>query len=132
MANPIKGEVPIIIGERKYTLVLGTYALAAIERRLKMPWAKVMQRATEGYWGIDETLAAFAAALLRHHRDISEEKAADLIDQAGIEAISEALAEAIKLMQAPSGNGGGGQEAENPTPLSSNGVGTISSPAGSP
>ena len=33
MANPIKGEVPLEAGGKTYTFVLGTYALAALERR---------------------------------------------------------------------------------------------------
>ncbi len=38
MANPIKGEVPLEVDGKRYTFVLGTYALAALERRMKMPW----------------------------------------------------------------------------------------------
>jgi Phage tail tube protein, GTA-gp10 len=128
MANPIKGEVPLEAGGKRYTFVLGTYALAALERRMKMPWPKLFKRAADGDWGIDEILATVHAGLLRHHRQITEEQVADLIDELGIERINDVLSEAIKLMQPEGGGTAGTTEAmipDNPT-KPGNGLGTTS------
>jgi len=99
MTNPIKGEVPLEIGDKRYTFVLGTYALAALERRMKMPWPRIFKRATDGEWGIDDVLAVVHCGLLRHHRQLTEEQVADLIDIAGLDRINEMIGEAVKLMQ---------------------------------
>ena len=115
MANPVKGEVPLEVGGKSYTFVLGTYALAALERRMKMPWPKLFKKAADGEWGINEILATVHAGLLRHHRDLTEEHVADLIDQVGIERINDMLGEAIKLMQ-PEGAGSNAGTAEATLP----------------
>jgi len=128
MANPIKGEVPLDVGGRRYTLVMGTYALAAIERRMGMQWTKIFQRAVDGGWGVDDCLATFHASLLRHHRGITEEQAAEIIDEAGLDRVNLALVEAIKLMT-PTVTGG--QGAENPPATATNGIGTNDSQIGS-
>jgi len=131
MANPVKGEVPIQISGQSYTLVLGTYALALMERRAGMSWSKMFKKAEEGNWGVSDVLMVFHAALLRHHKSITEEQAADLMDQAGIEYIGEKIREAVTLMQ-PAGTGGG-QGAENPPPATNgSAAGTSSSLSGSP
>jgi Phage tail tube protein, GTA-gp10 len=128
MSNPIKGEVPFEVGGKRYTFVLGTYALAALERRMKMPWPRIFKRATDGEWGIDDVLAVVHCGLLRHHRQLTEEQTADLIDQAGLERVNEMIAEAVKLMQPESSQG---DEAipENPT-NPGNGRGMTSYPTG--
>jgi hypothetical protein len=134
MANPVKGEVPLEVGGKRYTFVLGTYALAALERRMKMPWPKLFKKAADGEWGINEILATVHAGLLRHQRDMTEEQVADLIDQVGIERINEVLGEAIKLMQ-PEGAGSDGGTTEAALPddpmRPGNGHGTTSYLTGS-
>jgi hypothetical protein len=127
MANPVKGEVPIDIEGKRYTLVLNTFALAAVEQRLGMQWTSVFKKAADGEFGIQQILALFHAALMKHHRRITEEEAANLIDEAGLPSINEALGQAVRLMQ-PFQNAGG-EEAANP-PKINGGVGTISSPNG--
>lgn len=134
MANPIKGEVPLEVDGKRYTFVLGTYALAALERRMKMQWPKLFKKAADGEWGINEILATVHAGMLRHQRDMTEEQAADLIDQVGLERINEMLGEAIKLMQPDSaGSNANTTEAmlpEDPT-RPGNGRGTTSYLTGS-
>ena len=119
MANPVKGEVPLEIGGKVYTFVLGTYGLAALERRMKMPWPKIFKRASDGEFGIDDVLAVVHAGLLKHHRGLTEENVADLIDAAGMESINAAIGEALKLI-APATTTGG-EESENPPPKAANG-----------
>jgi tail tube GTA-gp10-like protein len=130
MANPVKGEVPLEVGGQRYTFVLGTYGLAALERRMKMPWPRLIERAREGQWGLDDLLALAHSALLRHHRQITEEQVADLMDEVGPERISEVIAEALKLMQPEGARGGGEPIPENP-PKPGNGHGMTYSPTGS-
>jgi hypothetical protein len=127
MANPVKGEVPLEIDGQKYMLVLNTYALASIEQRLGMQWTAVFKKAAEGEFGIQQILALFHGALLKHHRRITEEEAANLIDAAGLPAINEALGQAVRLMQPF--NTAGGEEAANP-PKTNGGAGTTLSPNG--
>jgi Phage tail tube protein, GTA-gp10 len=127
MANPVKGEVPIDIEGKRYTLVLNTFALAAVEQRLGMQWTSVFKKAADGEFGIQQILALFHAALMKHHRRITEEEAANLIDEAGLPSINEALGQAVRLMQ-PFQNAGG-EEPANP-PKINGGVGTISSQNG--
>jgi hypothetical protein len=99
MANPIKGEVALEVDGRRYMFMLGTYALAALERRLGMPWPKIFKRASEGEWGVAEVLAVVHAGLLRHNPQITEVQVADLIDAAGLDRINEMIGEGLKLMQ---------------------------------
>jgi hypothetical protein len=127
MANPIKGEVAIDIGGQRFTFVLGTYGLAALERRLKTPFPKIFERAAAGEWGIDEVLAVLHAGLLRHHPGMSEQMVSDLIDAAGLDYISTTIGEGIKLMQ-PIATGG--QGSANPPKESGNGIGTNNLPTG--
>lgn len=130
MANPVKGEVPIELGGRKYTFVLGTYALAALERRMRMPWPRIFKRASDGEWGIDDVLAVVHCGLLRHQRDITEEQVADLIDEVGLERINTIISEAIKLTQPEGGAGAAEPIPENPT-KPGNGHSMSSYPTGS-
>jgi hypothetical protein len=128
MANPIKGEVPLEIGGKRYTFVLGTYALANLERRLGMPWPKIFKRAGDGEWGIAEVLAVVHAGLLRHSPQLTEPQVADLIDEVGLERINEMIGEGLKLMQ-PEGGRDQEEIPENPT-KPGNGHGMNSSPIG--
>jgi hypothetical protein len=127
MANPVKGEVSLEVGGKTYMLVLGTYALAALERRKQMPWPQLIKRVGEGQAGYDDILAMFHCGLLRHHRQITEEQAADMIDAVGIETAVKVIGEALKLSM-PQGDGDG-PASENPT-KPGNGHGMISSPTG--
>jgi Phage tail tube protein, GTA-gp10 len=129
MANPVKGEVPLEAGGTRYTFVLGTYALAALERRMRTPWTRIFKRAADGEWGIDDVLAIVHCGLLRHHRQMTEEQAADLIDQVGLDGINKLIGEAVRLMQ-PEASQGEAQIPENPT-KPGNGHLTTSYPTGS-
>src|SRR5262245_4388968 len=129
MANPVKGEVPLDIDGKRYIFVLGTYGLAALERRVKMSWPKMFKRAADNDWGIDDVLAVFHAGLLRHRPRMTEMEAADLIDTAGLEYINTTIGEAIKLMQ-PLGDTGGSEPENPPATRGNGGIGTTSSAIG--
>ena len=82
MANPLKGEVEFEAEGKRYTFVLGTYAQAHLQRRTGVPTFKFFGRKPEE-WGADDMLALFHAGLVRHHKDLTEESAADLMDVIG-------------------------------------------------
>src|SRR5262245_17209821 len=127
MANPIKGEVPFEIDGKRYTFVLGTLALAAVEQRLGKPWTRILNSAAEGEWGVQQILAVFHAGLLKHQRRMTEEQAADLIDAAGFQHAQKIIVDAVMLMQPPNS---GGEGTENPR---ANGAGGMNfSQIGSP
>lgn len=123
MANPIKGEVPLEINGRAYTFVLGTYGLAALERRVGMPWIRIFERGGKGEWGIADVLAVVHAGLLKHHRTLTEEQVADLIDAAGLPAITKTINDAFEVAISV-GAYSGGSEPANPTPTNGSGMST--------
>lgn len=123
MANPVIGEVPLEIGGRRFRFVLGFYGLAALERRKELPWPKIFAKALDGSWGYDDILAIFHAGLMRHHEGISERDAADLLDQCGIEYITQKIGEGVQR-SLPQDDGG--SEPANPTkPNGGIGIGSI-------
>lgn len=96
MANPLKGEVSLEANGKAYTFVLGTYALAALQRRSGISTAKFFGRPPID-WGMDDVLGLVHCGLMRHHKDITEEEVADLIDAVGNEKINKIIGEGIKL-----------------------------------
>lgn len=104
MANPIKGEVSFDADGKHYKFVLGTYALAALQRRTGVSTFKFFGRKPDE-WGMDDILAVFHAGLLRHH-ELSEVEAADLVDTLGQEAVGKLIGEAVGLAFPPPTTGG--------------------------
>lgn len=103
MANPVKGEVAFKAGNKDYTFVFGTYAQAALQRRTGIATGKFFNRQIED-WGVDDALAVFHAGLLRHHK-ISEEEAADLMDELGMEKANGIIGEGLSLAFKSNGKG---------------------------
>jgi hypothetical protein len=97
MANPQKGEVPLVVGGRHYTLVLNTNAIATLEAVLSTGDREVvlsdvlfsMARGSHRY-----TRAFVWACLRRDHKEITLDQTGELIDAAGgPEALFAALAD---------------------------------------
>lgn len=87
MANPQKGEVPLEIDGRHYTLVLNTNAIASLEAvlsradRAPVVLSEVlfdMARGSQTY-----TRAFLWACLRQHHKEITIDQVGNLIDAAG-------------------------------------------------
>lgn len=95
MANPIKGEVSFEAGGKHYKFVLGTYALAALQRRTGVSTAKFFARKQDD-WGMDDILAIFHSGLLKHH-EMSEREASDLIDELGQDEVGKLIVEAVQV-----------------------------------
>jgi hypothetical protein len=119
MANPQKGEVGFEVGAASYVFKLGTYAQAVLERRVKMPGPKFFKRPADE-WGVDDTLSVFWAGLYRQHK-LTEEQAADLIDELGATRVQEILFEALKLANPEAGKANG-----DPQNQGADGTGTAS------
>lgn len=119
MANPQKGEVGFEVGGKSYILKLGTYAQAALERRVKMPFQKFITRGNDEF-GVDDTLALVWAGLFRQHH-LTEEQVADIIDDLGDERLTEILAEAVRVALGVQEDKG-----SRPPPAEANGTGKSS------
>ena len=95
MANPVKGEVSFEAGGQQYTFVLGTYALAALQRRTGVGTSRFFGRKpNEG--GTDDFLGVFYCGLLRHHQ-LSEEAVSDIMDEIGQVRVADIISDAISL-----------------------------------
>jgi hypothetical protein len=96
MANPLKGEVGFEAGGVHYTLVLGTYALAALQRRSGIGTTQFFNR-PPAEWGVDDILGVLHCGLMRHHRSITEEQVSDIIDELGQAKVGELVSEAMNI-----------------------------------
>ncbi len=91
MANPARGEVPLQVGDKTYTLLWGTTAQCAVEGVLKMGFAEMAPM-------LDRVTVARAllwACLLRHHKFSAPEEIDDLMDEIGLEVVRDAVVRAI-------------------------------------
>jgi hypothetical protein len=94
MANPIKGEVAFSCGRQNFKAVLGTYGLAALERRMGRPVHLLFKKGEAP--GIDLILATFHASLLRHH-ELSEPEVADMVDDLGLAETAVIVGQLLEL-----------------------------------
>jgi hypothetical protein len=95
MANPQRGEVPLMVGDRAFTLVLDFDALCHLEDVLSANGQVVT--AQEAIYhamrsSLKYTRALLWAGLRRHHRDVSLIDAGELIsDLGGVEKFYEVI-----------------------------------------
>lgn len=111
MADP-EGPVTFEAGGEKYTAVFGFRAMKAVETHYELPFMRAIQQAMPNVSPEDATdkakLAAASAdirlsdvgklfefSLLKHHPDLTEAQADDLIDEIGLERVSEIISEAL-------------------------------------
>jgi hypothetical protein len=103
MANPHKGEVPLVAGDTTYTLRFSTNALASIEDVLGLGVSEVIA-AMQGSVKIGTLRAVLWGGLQGAHKGTSLLDAGDIIDAAGVSAASEAISKAFQLaFPAPEG-----------------------------
>jgi len=95
LTNPVKGEVAFEAAGKSYKFVLGSYGLAALERRQNKSISKIFDR-KDGDFGVDDILAIFHAGLLRHH-GLSEVEASDVLDAIGHAEAGRVVSEAVSL-----------------------------------
>lgn len=88
MANPERGEVALTVGDRTYTYVLNSAALARLEGVLSTPerpvtWGEAFVAAAR--YSRTHLCAILWAGLKRHHPNVSMDDVHGLIDQIGSE-----------------------------------------------
>lgn len=126
MANPLRGEVDLVAGDKTYVLRLGTNALVEIETVLGgMDFGEIVTSLASGHNRATVLRAVLWGALRRNHPDLSLFDAGDLIDDYPAE-IGKAIGDVIKLAMPDAPKGAGG----NPR-KPAGGTGTRSSTAGS-
>lgn len=123
MADP-RGEVTFEAGGKKYSLKLGTYALAILERATKMPSSRFFKRDDDD-WGADDVLRVFYAGLYQKHK-LSEEEVGAVIDNLGMAQASAILIEALGVSAAPEGTVNGDGDEDPPPQAGANDTGTTS------
>lgn len=119
MGNPHRGEVPFVVGERSFTLCLSVNSLARLEKAMGMGINRISAKLsnTEDMYLGDWVLVLWVA-LSKHHPDISQEAAGDLLGEAGLDATVNALGEAMSNAFPDAQKGGG-----RPSPAAQAGTG---------
>lgn len=106
MANPVKGEAPLVLTDgRRFKLVLDMEALVEAESAYGKPVQVLMEDAKQGFIGA--TAALLQGALALHNR-VSRADALEMI-RVDAPAVTEALTAAVEAAfakQSASGNGG--------------------------
>lgn len=118
MSGPL-GEVEFDALGKKWTLRLGTYALALLQRKTGVPTMKFFER-EKAAWGADDVLQIFVAGLHRHK--LTEEKVGEIMDDLGSDRLLKVLEEAKGASFGEAGN-----TSANPPNVPANGTGTHSS-----
>lgn len=112
MANPIKGELDFTAGGQSYRFVIGTYAMAALERRTGKPVTAIFDGSA---LGMDLMLGIMHSGLLLHH-ELTEREVAAIMDDLGLERCGEIVTEALKLAFPASKPAPAGRKASKPDP----------------
>lgn len=92
MANPHRGEVALVAGDKTYTLALTINAVCELEDLLQKSVSEIEQDR-----GSIRTLRAMLWAALREHHPMDLEDAGRLMQEAGASAAGEAVRKAVSL-----------------------------------
>lgn len=106
MANPLRGEVDLVVGDVSYKLALDVNAFCAIEGLLKMRPLEIVQAFTDAPDGLVVPRALLWGALQKHHEMTLWDAGNLLADVGMIEAraaLSEALAAMFGMEKQPEG-----------------------------
>ena len=96
MANRIRGEVPLALGGRRYTLCLTLGALAELEAALAVAdLAGLAERFAGGRISARDLIALLGVALRGGGHDIDDAAVARLPLAGGLDAVSAALGEVL-------------------------------------
>ncbi len=96
MADRRKGEVPLHVNDKTYTLVVDINTMARLEEHFSTPekfvtWPQILLRLKSG--SMTYGRAFFWAALQRYHADVTIEQAGELIQEAGgFDGVTEQIA----------------------------------------
>lgn len=77
MANPDEGQVSFEAAGKTWTLEITNRTERALEKRLKRPMGKIVAGLAEG--SSEDLCAFFHESLKKHHADVTEDFAIDLV-----------------------------------------------------
>lgn len=98
MANPLRGSVPLQVGERAYTLSFSVNALCELEAELGAPIAQIAERLNDDKNISMATVRAVVwAGLQDHHYEVGLKDAGLIVTEAGIAPCMEAVGKAFAL-----------------------------------
>ncbi len=96
MANPIRGEAPLVVDGTRYTLRLSANEIVALEAAMELGITQIAAKLADGaQMRLGDWRLVLHAALRAHHADIDEDGAGDLITAAGVPAVIAALGQAM-------------------------------------
>lgn len=104
MVNAYRGDVALEADGATWTLRYTVNAIARTERAFgDLPWHKVLARVFDADKATtDDMIRLFRAGLWHHHRDLTEEQAGDIMEDAGLTEVAKAVLEALGVaMPAP-------------------------------
>ena len=119
MANPLKGEVDLVAGDKTYTLRMSINEIVQLETLLDMGVMQISAILSDeanprlGAWR-----SALWAALQGHHKGITLEGAGEIMAEVGFPAVMSAVGEALQAAF-PSNEG-----ARKPNPRKASRAGT--------
>lgn len=102
MANPHRGQVPLVAGGVTYTLSMSINAMCALEAHIDRPIGRIVMDIDEA----GRSLATLRMTLVRsllwgalqdHHPDIGIAGAGEILTLSGIPAAMQAVTEAVRL-----------------------------------
>lgn len=97
MANPHRGQVPLVAGDTTYTLCLSTNALCELEDITGETVTQVTEKLNGAGASMKLIRALVWAGLQDHHPDVDVKAAGKIISQAGMVACMEAIGKAFEL-----------------------------------
>jgi hypothetical protein len=104
MANPMRGEGEVRIGERSFRLVIDINALIEAEDAARMDMQALLGEFEQGR-SLKPLRALFWAALRKHHADVHLVEAGELLSEAGLKAVAEPISKLlVAVFPAPSGD----------------------------
>lgn len=96
MANPHKGEVGFTADGREWVLRYSANALCTLEDALDMSTGEMVARLQDAGGVRMTTLrAVFWAGLQDHHKDVSKERAGELMDEVGYDKAGSLIGQAF-------------------------------------
>ncbi len=95
MANPMKGEVALEVDGKTYTLRLTVNEIVALEKKWSLNVTQIAAKLSAGEASLGDWVTLLHHGLSKHHPELSEADAGDLITEAGVPVIVAKLGEAM-------------------------------------
>ena len=104
MGNNAKGVVSFEAGDDLWNLVFDFNAMCEIEDEFDMPVAEIGAKTA---WRAKEIRSLFRIGLSRHHADVSDQEAGNIITKVGAKRAGELIGEAFQAANPPKEAAGG-------------------------